>query len=292
MLKELANATQEFINRYYLDPIRDDSGYNLVNTLTWSILFVIAIMLLYQRFFKKDKIKIDLEFMKSLLGWIIFASALRIIRDLNISTSGLLVTPASYILIFTLSFSTLLMALHLKKTRKIRLFHTWGITGYGLATITLIKVITAPEHLDTAHFLLICAIWSGWFILLLLAKKYIAKRFLSTWNMAAIMAHLLDATGTFVALTYAYGESGYEKHVLGRAAIEFLQANNILLINGSGSWIMFALKLAVIPLALWAIDRYSEDKTENRFLKMIIIILGLAIGMRNSLQVLTLGNGN
>ena len=53
-----------------------------------------------------------------------------------------------------------------------------------------------------------------------------------------------------------------------------------------GSWIMFALKLAVIPLALWAIDKYSENETENKFLKMIIIILGLGIGIRNSLGVL------
>lgn len=290
MLKELANATREFIDLYYLNPIRDDSGYNIINTLTWSILFVIAILLLYDRFFKKGKIKIDIEFMKSLLGWIIFASALRIIRDLNISTSGLLVTPASYILIFTLSFTTLLIALHLKKTRNLKLLNTWGLTGYGLATITLIKVMTTPEHLDTTHFLLIYTIWSGCFILLLLTKKYIAKRFLNTWNTAAIMAHLLDAAGTFVALTYAYGESGYEKHILGRTLIEFLETNNILLINGSGSWIMFALKLAVIPLALWAIDKYSENKTESKFLKMIIIILGLAIGLRNSLQVLVLGN--
>ncbi len=279
----------EFVNEYYLDPIREDSGYGPVNTLTWAIIFVIAIWLLYEYFFKKYKVKIDRDFTKSLLGWIIFGASLRVIRDIKVTTSPFLVTPFIYVLVFVISFAVLLVALRLKKAKKMKLLHTWGFAGYALSVMTIAIGVTTPKVLDIANFLLIYAIWIVWFAALLLAKKYVAKKFLSNWNITAIMAHLLDATGTFVALTYAYANATFEneKHVLGRSLMEFLESNNILLISGSGSWIMFALKLAVIPVALWAIDKYSENETEKKYLKMIIIILGLGIGIRNSLQVLT-----
>ena len=162
---------KEFIDKYYLDPIKHDSGYTIVNTLTYAIIFVIAIWLIYGHFFRKNKVKINREFAKSLLGWIIFGGSLRIIRDLNIITSDYLVTPYIYILVFIISFLTLLAALRLKKTRKIKLIHTWGFAGYALSAITIAAVITTPQTLNISDFLFIYAIWLPWFILLLSAKN-------------------------------------------------------------------------------------------------------------------------
>jgi len=150
-----------------------------------------------------------------------------------------------------------------------------GLTGYILAALTIAVIIIAAKSLNIIGFFTIYAIWLGWLALFLAIKKYSkkAKSFLSNWNLSSVMAHLLDASGTFVSMTF-YGF--IEKHVIGNALITFLQANEILLINGSGSWAMFALKLAVVPIILLAIDRYSETEEEKRYLKMIIIILGLA----------------
>ncbi len=274
----------EFVNEYYLDPIRQDSGYNPVNTLTWAIIFVIAIWLLYEHFFRKYKVKIDRDFTRSLLGWIIFGALLRIVRDLGLTTSPFLVTPSIYVVVFAVSFATLLVALRLKNVKKVKLASTWGLCGYVLSAVAVAAIFSAAESLNVTAFLFIYLIWLAWFFVVLLAKRYFAGKFFTFWNISAIMAHLLDAAGTFVSMTY-YGFT--EKHVLGRVMIEFLETNDIFLINGSGSWIMFALKLAVIPLALWAIDKYSENELEKKYLKMIIIILGLGIGIRNSFLLLT-----
>jgi len=65
----------------------------------------------------------------------------------------------------------------------------------------------------------------------------------------------------------------------------FFESKNLLLINGSASWIMFALKLAVVPLVLYAIDKYGESDSEKNFLKMIILMLGFAVGLRNTLEI-------
>lgn len=285
----MIQAMREFIDKYYLDPIKNDSGYNTVNTLTYALLFVAAIWLLYEHFFKKRKINIDRDFMKSLVGWIIFGGSLRVIEDIGITSSFLFSTPYIYIMVFALSFLTLLPSLSLLKTKKTNLICTWGLTGYALAAITIAAIIitTSARSHNIVGFLSIYSVWLGWLAIFLAIIRYHkkAKSFLTTWNISAIMAHLLDASGTFVSMTY-YGF--IEKHVIGNALITYLQANEMLLINGSGSWIMFALKLAVVPLILFAIDKYSETEEEKKYLKMIIIILGLGIGIRNSLELLAL----
>ena len=48
---------------------------------------------------------------------------------------------------------------------------------------------------------------------------------------------------------------------------------------------MFALKIAVILPVLMIIDRYSDDRFFTNFLKIIILILGLALGIRDILTV-------
>lgn len=284
----MMQAITDFIDKYYMDPIKNDTGYNPVNTLTYALLFVAAVWLLHEHFFKKKKIKIDRDFMKSILGWIIFGGSLRVIEDIGITSSFLFSTPYIYILVFGISFLTLLPSLSLLKTKKIKLIRTWGLAGYTLTALTIIAIIITAKSLNFIGFVMIYAAWLGWLAMFLIIKKYSkkAKTFLTNWNLAAIMAHLLDASGTFVSMTY-YGF--IEKHVIGNALITYLQANEILLINSSGSWAMFALKLAVVPLILFAIDKYSETEEEKRYLKMIIIILGIGIGIRNSLELLVLG---
>ena len=118
------------------------------------------------------------------------------------------------------------------------------------------------------------------FMLFLLSLK--AKLLAEKWNFFALQAQLLDACGSFIGITY-YGF--WEKHVLGRYLINALESKNLLLINGSAAWIMIALKLVVVPIALWIIDRYAENELERRFIKLLIIILGIGIGTRNVLAV-------
>ncbi len=39
----LIDKISQFINTYYLDPIRGDEGYNPVNTFTWAVILGICI---------------------------------------------------------------------------------------------------------------------------------------------------------------------------------------------------------------------------------------------------------
>ena len=92
------------------------------------------------------------------------------------------------------------------------------------------------------------------------------------FNLGVLLAHLLDASSTFIAVDYyGYGE----QHVLPNALTQMVDS----------AIVMFPLKIAVILPALYIIDTYVEDKTIRNMLKLAIFILGLAPGIRNFLSL-------
>ena len=105
---------------------------------------------------------------------------------------------------------------------------------------------------------------SGIFILLRNKIKLLNNK----GNLEVLSAHIFDATSTFVAMDF-FGY--YEQHVL-----------PTFLINISGTaLIMYPLKIGIILLILYIIDKEVDEKTTNHMLKLAIYILGLAPGIRN-----------
>lgn len=265
-----------FLEKYFWNGIKYDMAYNWIDMLVYAFLFVGAVWLLYEKFFKVKKIVINREFMVALIGWVIFASAMRASEDAGVFESVLLITPFSYITDFAIAFPILLIALRFDK--KIPYWKIWGAIGYLLGTL----VLTLLPLKSFYGFLLPIGIWSAW-ILLFWAIERARPRILSRWNFAALSAQMFDTSSTFAALTFFPGFG--EKHILGITLMEFFESRGILLINGSASWIMFAVKLALVPFILYAIDKYGESEEEKKFLKMVILILGIAMGLRNSLEL-------
>jgi len=92
-------------------------------------------------------------------------------------------------------------------------------------------------------------------------------------NKIVTSIHMFDATTTFVSLTY-FGY--YEQHVLPNYVI-----------NLFGTPLSFViLKFIVIVLILLGIDKFSDDKEFNNYLKLIIAILGASTGLRDLLRLL------
>ena len=57
------------------------------------------------------------------------------------------------------------------------------------------------------------------------------------------------------------------------------------LIDIFGPWVMFPLKIVVVWTVLEVIDRSKEDQFLKKFLKIVILILGLALGLRDFLTI-------
>ena len=124
------------------------------------------------------------------------------------------------------------------------------------------------------------ALWSGLFYGLsklfrhdFFKKHHInLKKALSIPNQVILGGHFLDASATFTALTF-YGY--LEQHVVPRLVIPLF-----------GPISMFFLKIVVVLPVLWIIDSHAEDKNFRNFLKLVVLILGLAPGLRDLFRLM------
>jgi len=307
---------------YFIAPIMQNGWYNPVNTMTYAIILVIAVFAVF-RLLKRMDIAIDRNFFLAILPFVFWGSSARVLKDAAtanalsgpaqaIFASPFWVTPGSYIITFSLALLVLLLSLLIQRITMPSVpnninFGT-GITPYdfqqsrsvasgggpagsgGLAYwksmlaagILLCAVNVAMMPVVSWHpFLLVGGITAAWALvfylphLLPLASKRLdfgrLKELFSPVNSGILSAHLFDASATFVALSYF----GYlEQHVVPRLFIPFM-----------GPAAMFFLKLVVVIPVLYLIDRYAEKGSFRNFLKICVLILGLAPGLRDVLRL-------
>ncbi len=265
-------------NRYVVEPLYADTGYNVVNTLLYAAVFILAAYVIYRELFLKGRLKLNERFAASLSGWIVLGGVVRVMKDAKLLDSILFVTPFIYVLMFVFVLAVLFF-FRFAEGRGIIKDADRAVLFTGWASVLL--AVSTLEIKNVEGVVLSLALWLGIGAVVFLASSRI-ELLSKKWNFFALQAQLLDACGSFVGITY-YGF--WEKHVLGRSLMNILESKNTLLINGSAAWVMIALKLLFVPLALWLVDKHSKDETEARFIKLLIIILGLGIGTRNVLAV-------
>jgi len=193
-------------------------------------------------------------------------------------------TPGSYLITFLIALAVLSVSVALQ--RRAAYWKTMGFIGTALAALSLAMLpVTLPVAIGLVA--LFFAIWSGMFLLMrqVIHSEFYLKRLhrahkkgvesvrgLFSWtNTSIVCAHLLDAAATFTAVTFF---SFSEQHVLPRAAMPLF-----------GPVSMFILKIAVVLPALWLIDRYADDEQFKGLLKLAVLVLGLAPGVRDTLTL-------
>ena len=73
----------EFFYEYFVLPIKENQGYNPVNTLVYAIILGIAVILLY-RMLKRMGIRVDERFFGALMPYIILGPLMRSITDIGL----------------------------------------------------------------------------------------------------------------------------------------------------------------------------------------------------------------
>jgi len=238
--------------------------YTLENTIVYGLLLVVAVLGLY-KMLQKLKIKIDLNFFMALLPFIVFGGWTRALRDHGLYEGWWWCSPPIYFAVFAIAFATLLGAIYLDKKFKIP-YHK-SMIAVGLLLLLYNASLTNITNWFAVGMVL--GITAGWGVLLYIVHK-IKPKLLSLENFAIMKAHLLDASATYTALTY-FGY--YEQHVLPS-----------FLINIFGPIVMFPLKIIVVGFVLYFLDK-EEDKFLRNFLKIIVFILGVALGIRDLLTI-------
>jgi len=311
----------DFFTEFFVNPILLNGWFNPINTLLWGVILVVAAFLVYTRLLRGLKVRIDRYFAIAILPLVFWASSTRVLRDLfygmaQQASAGdprfltdiayqtglvqehafayimkfvpippvagffswivtLFPTPGSYVFTFLFALACLLLGLGIQKYWKRNSIPYWktmlviGLIACGLNAWML--PFTNPWGLGM--ILGITGAFTAAFFGLtyLHEKKKLKIPLFSRVNSSILSSHMLDSSATFVSVAF-FGY--YEQHPVPRLFIEAI-----------GPWTFFILKLAVLLPSLYIIDKYGEEGEFKNFLKIVILILGLAPGMRDAIRL-------
>ncbi|MFQ6136069.1 MAG: DUF63 family protein [Candidatus Hydrothermarchaeales archaeon] len=226
----------------------------------------------------------DEKFLLTLMPYIIFGIALRMMVDIGIFKASKYwnVTPGVHVVTVVFASIALGIGLLINRYTGREYWHfpfVMGSIGAGFFLVRLLQHMTHPGRMIYAIALatsttLVIYVISGFFD--------VSKIFREKENAAIIFAHLLDGSATFVGINVFHFT---EEHLL---------PGYLISLAGGNAIVMIPLKIMVILLALYVIERwYLEEilitddpqKTEGYYdiFKFVFFILGIGPGLRDTI---------
>ena len=272
---------ENFIYDYFIRPIWERSGYNMVNTLAYAAIAIIAVFGLRKAL--KGRVPIDDAFVRNVLCFVLLGSTMRVVTDAIDNGKLLPVTPLHAFVLDS---------------------HVWD---YGYFTVTPgIYIVTAAimlASLAILHFakrtewlwLVGLALWAPHFFLLLpfmsyaiyalpiiilaAIPAYAAWLYFKDYALALIVAgQALDGAATFFVIDFFSKISGvqyFEQHVVGGFIGTFF-----------GTFFAFYLvKVALAFGAAYALKTEKMDDEDKRYIALVLMIMGFAPGIRDILRM-------
>jgi uncharacterized membrane protein len=259
----------EFIKEYYIDSIIYKEGYNPVNTITFAIILIIAVYLIF-RYLSRTGVPFDIKFSISNLPFVILGSSVRVVEDaafLKPPISYFFMTPFIYVIIFLITFPSLLISFKLRGKDYWRYHATFG------AILSLIILIFLFSSLEVINWWVLPLSLLGALIFTILFRLIASrlKRMNDDTSTLVMFAQMTDGFATFLGIQYL----GYwELHVLPR-----------FLINTFGPWIMVPAKFFLFLVILYLLDTSDESEDVREFVKFVLMVLGFAPGIRDALRM-------
>ncbi|MFH1786175.1 MAG: DUF63 family protein [archaeon] len=283
-------SVENFVYKYFVEPQYLSGAYNIYNTAVYGLILVAVLVPLY-KFLKRLDVDLDEKFYLGMLPFIFLGVSIRVMTDVgyfpklfipiyrSIEFSPM-VSPGTYFLVFVPALFSVVIAAYLKKYKKIEAYKT--LLGLGVLTFASFNLYFytirqqgsvgwSPFAPVAVGFLSFTFIGAYYYFIENFKQYPICGYLKQKIPFVLVATHLYDASTTFVGIQF-YGF--WEKHVLPN-----------FLIGLFGPFVMFALKLAVVPLVVYML-RDVEDKTERSLLYFAIFTLGIAPGTRNLLLTL------
>lgn len=275
----------DFIYKYYVGPTLNGEPYTIVDTLTYAIILILAVYLVY-RWLKNTGIDIDKEFIVSTIPFVILGGLLRVVEDTGIIPrpwNVILVTPVIFFVVFFITITILVIARTLEKKGLITSYTKGYAAGGICACIITTAVLTYYGITETRIALNVLVTILG-MATVSSAAVWGLLRYGLKWSFTdnilyklLIFGHLLDASATSYGidlheLTYV------EVHVVGSHLIEA---------TGT-AFSMFALKLAVIIPAIYVLEMYRKEGNSQLWHLIILamIVVGMAPGIRDMVRMI------
>jgi uncharacterized membrane protein len=281
----------DFIYKYYIDPIRMGQPYNVVDTLTYAIILVLGVYLLYRWMSQSTWLsdigfKIDASFILATLPYVVLGGVLRVVQDTGMITGDfqfLLVTPLIYFVLFFFTIAMLFLSRYLTLQGLTKSFLTFyafaGIVGVFVVSLVLLAWGINHTHIDllvlaTIPMMALTATLLVWaFMRYVLSWKYVTDPL----YIVLIFGQLLDASATSYGIDLHPSVQYVEQHVVGSG-----------LINLTGTaFVMYPLKLVVLFPAIYVMQLYRKEANPAfwHLVLLAMIVVGLAPGIRDMIRM-------
>ena len=273
----------DFITDFFLNPIADRTGYNLINTLFYAALAIAAVYLIWLAF-KKFKIRIGDDFFYGVLSFVLFGSTARVVTDAVDAGTLTAATPLHQLVlgsgIYQYGFLTVSPGIYVVVASLllvcIAVLHRFGRMQYlkyiGLALFAFNFALLLPF----LHY------WMHAIPVLLMAAIPFAIAMWYFRNLPSALvvgAQALDGAATFYIIDVFSPIAGityFEQHVISRAVGEFMD-----------TYLLFYLiKVAIALAAAYFVGKEKMPGDEKRYILLIFIIIGLAPGLRDLLRMM------
>jgi len=294
---EITMDIGEFIRNYFINPVNDRSGYNIVNTAIYAFI-ALAFAFIFLRILKREKFKIDAKFMLRVIPFVILGSTVRVVTDAagdvaagipnhflanssyllglygvvgasHLYDYGLLTaTPGIYIMIGSLTFLSLLLFNRMKKMELLP-----KIVG---VLILLHLALLLPLMRNWSYLLLVIVLAIAGMLL----GKFILQRMKlkpSLTQQMVVLSHSLDGAASYVAIELFNGGNTYfEQHVFSNALGVFF----------GSMFAFYVIKVLFSILAVYLVESSNDSREDRNYVLLLLIIFGLAPGIRDSLRLL------
>lgn len=277
----------DFIYKYYIDPIRMGQSYNIVDTLTYAIILVFGVYLLYRWMSKSSWLsdigfKIDSKFVLATLPYIILGGVLRVVQDTGMVKGDfqfLLVTPLIYFVLFFYTIAMLFLSLYIALkglTKNFLTFYAFaGIMSAGIVSLVLIAWGFDHAHLDLFVFAIIPLMAITATLLVWACMRYLLqwKYVNDPLYLTLLFGQLLDASATSYGIDLHPSIQYIEQHVVGSGLIELTHT----------AFVMFPLKLVVLFPAIYVMELYRKEANPAfwHLVLLAMIVVGFAPGVRD-----------
>jgi len=281
----------DFIYKYYIDPITQGQAYNVVDTLTYALILVAGVYLLYRwlstsTWLADIGLKIDQSFILATVPYIILGGVMRVIEDTGMITGDwkfLLITPLIYFVLFAFTVSMMFLSRYLVIQGFTKNFVTFyaGAGIFALFVASLILVAWSTTHRGIDFFILFIipfmalaattVVWA--FMRYILSWKYVADPLYIT----LLFGQLLDASATSYGIDFHPHVQYVEQHVVGS-----------YLINLTGTaLVMFPLKLIVLFPAIYVMQMFRKEANPAfwHLVLLAMIVVGFAPGVRDMVRM-------
>ncbi len=261
-------AVEDFIGNYFIGPVVNQTGqYNVFNTIAYSLLIFAAFYVLHQKILKPRKVPTS-KFAPILVSFVFLTAGLHVLKDIGVLPKVIFDMPLIFILMASAFLAAFFVCAAVEKISGIEYWKTLNAAALVPAIVIALFILSNARNIAGLAYTLASFAISTTAIYLIHLKF---PNIMTRENFAVLGAHMLDASSTFVSISFF----GYtEQHVL-----------PTFLIRSFGPVVMFPLKFIVIGAILYMFDRDAKDKEMNTFFKLVILILGLAPGLRDTLRL-------